>query len=79
MRPVQGRELGRRRSFQTPGNPLTGGSVGSFGILEGNITGREKKEPTDYALAATSSRGSPDAGVGQKQGLNREAQDACLG
>ena len=27
-----------RRSFQTPGNPLTGGSVGSFGISEGNIT-----------------------------------------
>ena len=27
-----------RRSFQTPRNPLTGGSVGSFGISEGNIT-----------------------------------------
>ena len=29
------------RSFQILGNPLTGGSVGSFGISEGNITRRE--------------------------------------
>ena len=34
-RPVLGKELWR--SFQTPGNSLTGGSVGSFGISEGNI------------------------------------------
>ena len=32
----------------TVGNPLTGGSVGSFGISEGTITGREKKtKPTE--------------------------------
>ena len=30
-------------SFQTPGDPLTGGSVGNFGIPEGNITGRKNK------------------------------------
>ena len=30
------------RSFQILGNPLTGGSVGSFGNSEGNITGRKK-------------------------------------
>ena len=32
----------KRGGFQTPGNPLTDGSVGSFGILEGNITRRKK-------------------------------------
>ena len=42
------------RSFQILGNPLTGGSVGSFGNSEGNITGRKKtnkqtNKPTDYA------------------------------
>jgi len=31
------------RSFQTPGNPLTGGSMGSFGISEGDITERKNK------------------------------------
>ena len=30
-----------RGSFQTPGNPLTGGSGGSFRISEGNLTGRK--------------------------------------
>ena len=32
-----------RGSFQTPGNPLTGGSGGSFRISEGNLTGRKNK------------------------------------
>ena len=27
--------------FQTPGNPRTGGSGGSFRISEGNLTGRK--------------------------------------
>ena len=30
------------RSFQTSGHLLTGGSVGSFGISEGNITRRKE-------------------------------------
>ena len=30
-------------SFQTPGNPLTGGSGGSFRILEDNLTGSKNK------------------------------------
>ena len=30
-----------RGSFQTPGNPPTGGSGGSFRISEGNLTGRK--------------------------------------
>ena len=41
----------KKRGFQTPGNTLTGESVGSLGTTEGNITGRKKKKklkPTDY-------------------------------
>ena len=30
-----------RESFQSPGNPRTGGSGGSFQISEGNLTGRK--------------------------------------
>ena len=30
-----------RGSFQSPGNPRSGGSGGSFQILEGNLTGRK--------------------------------------
>ena len=32
-----------KESFQTPGNPLTGWSVGRFGVSEGNITRRINK------------------------------------
>ena len=32
-----------RGSFQTPGNPLRGGSGESFRISEGNLTGRKNK------------------------------------
>ena len=32
-----------RGSLQTPGNPLTGGSAGSFRISEGNLTRRKNK------------------------------------
>ena len=38
------REGSRNRgSIQTPGNPLTGGSGGSFWISEGNLNGRKNK------------------------------------
>ena len=33
----------KERSFQTPGNTLTGGSVASLGISEGNINRRKNK------------------------------------
>ena len=33
--------LKKERSFQKPGNTLTGGSVASLGTSEGNITGRK--------------------------------------
>ena len=40
----------KEEKFPHSRKPLTGGSVGSFGISEGNITGREKKKnPTEYA------------------------------
>ena len=34
----------KEEKFPHSRKPLTGGSVGSFGISEGNITGREKKK-----------------------------------
>ena len=41
--PSQEGSLKKERSFQTPGNTLTGKSVASLGTSEGNITGRENK------------------------------------
>ena len=73
-----------RRSFQIPGNPLPGGSVGSFGISEGNITGRgekkEKKPPEIRCLAATPSREVAQKlkSASSKQRLNREVRAAFL-
>ena len=45
--------------FQTAGNSVTSGSVGSFGISEGNVTGRKekkKKNPQKKHLTTTSNR-----------------------
>ena len=39
--PSQQGSLKKERSFQTPGNTLTSGSVASVGISEGNITRRK--------------------------------------
>ena len=41
--------LKKERSFQTPGNTLTGESVASLGTAKGNITRRKNKplKPTD--------------------------------
>ena len=70
-----GRKLWRRRNFQTVGNPLTGGSVGSFGNSEGNITGRKKK-PTEYAPNCNCQwASSPEAHIHhQQRGLDREVR-----
>ena len=38
-----GKGVLKKRSFQTPGNTLTGESVVSLGTSEGNITGRKNK------------------------------------
>ena len=40
----------KEENFQTAGNPLTCGSVGTFGISEDNITGRGKKKKNNSSL-----------------------------
>ena len=69
------RESGRRGSSQTVGNPLTGGSLGSFGISEGNITGRKKKNPQNMCLTATANREVAQTLMSSisERGLDREA------
>ena len=53
-----------RRSFQTARNPLTGMSVGNFGISEVNITGRNKQINGEYTSNRNSKQRSiPDAFV----------------
>ena len=39
-----GRKSLKKRSFQTPGNTLSGGSVVSLGMSEGKITGRKNNK-----------------------------------
>ena len=71
-----------RGSFQTPGNPLTGGSEGSFGISEGNLTGRKNKwNPQITCLKATPSRKVPQtlASATSEWGRNGEERAHCLG
>ena len=70
-----------RGSFQTPENPLTGGSGGSFRILEGNLTGRKNKKNSQITcLKATLSRKVPQtpASTTSKWGQNREERAAVL-
>ena len=68
----------KRRSFQTVENPLTGQSVGSFGISERNITRRKKKKKTHRIQAATASGevAQMPAVPTSEQRLDREAQAA---
>ena len=68
-------------SFQTQGNPLTGGSGGSFHISEGNLTGRENKlNPQATCLKTTPSRKVPQmlASATSKCRLNEEEWAALL-
>ena len=83
MKTCPGRESWRRRSFQTPGDTLTIGSMGSFGISEGNKTGRKKQINKTHRLQRLII--TPSGEVAQtltsatsKQGLNRETQAALL-
>ena len=50
--------------------------MGSFGISEGNITGREKKKKKDCAPTTTASREVAQMLMSStsKQGLDREAR-----
>ena len=85
------RELWRRRSFQQKkfltetevsgrGNPLTDRSVGSFGISEGNITGRKKKQyPRENAPKHNSQRkSSPDALIHQQWAGAGQGGTGCM-
>ena len=66
-----------RGSFQTPGNPRTGGSGGSFWISEGNLTGRKNKQtPQITCLIATPNRKvlQTPASATSKWGQNGEEQ-----
>ena len=64
--------------FQTAGNSVTSGSVGSFGISEGNITGRKekKKKPTEKAPNHNFQQSLGSATIEQR--LDREVWVACL-
>ena len=55
--------------------------MGSFGISEGNINGREKKNPQITRLATTPTREVTQrlVSTSSEQGLNREAWAACIG
>ena len=70
----------KEESFQTVGKPLTGRSLGSFGISEGKITGRGKKNPQNTCLTTTPSGEVAQtlASINNEWGLNREVLDACL-
>ena len=63
-----------------PGNPLTGGSVGSFGISEGNITGRKNKiKNTEYVPNRHSQwRGSPDPHICHQQPGAEQGGEGCM-
>ena len=70
----------KEEKFPTPGNALTSGSMGSFGISEGNITGKGKKKHRIHALTTTPSGEEAQMLVtaSSKQGLNREVRAALL-
>ena len=67
-----------KRSFQTPGNPLTGGSVGSFGISEGDITKRKNKYPTDFGPNGNSQRSSPETCIHHQQVGAEQGGTGCI-
>ena len=69
-----------KRNFQTPGNPLTGGSVGSFGI-SGQHNWEEKQQQQNMRLIATPSGEVAQmlTATSREQGLNTEVRFECLG
>ena len=65
--------------FQTPGNPLNGGSVGSFGISEGNISQRKTHTHADYMPNHNSQRRrSLDAPVCQQRMRAEQGGLGCM-
>ena len=72
----------KEEKFPHSRKPLTGRSVGSFGISEGNITRRKKQNKTHNMLLTTiASREVAQmlASATSKWGLDREVRAACLG
>ena len=71
---IKDKKRDKRVRDGTPGNPLSCGSVGSFGISEGNITGRKKKKKQkqkNTCLTITPSGEVAQTLGSRKQGLNR--------
>ena len=81
METCPGEGVVKEEKFPHSRKPLTGGSVGSFGISEGNITGRGKKKIQSTRVTATPSKEVAQmlASATSEQGLDREARAACLG
>ena len=63
METCPGEGVVKEEKFPHSRKPLTGGSVGSFGISEGNITGRKKKIPQSMHPTTTSADKCPGACV----------------
>ena len=69
----------RRSNFHIVRNLLTGGPVGSFAILEGNITRRKKKKNTQTTHLTTTASGEVAQmlmSATSRQGLDREVKVA---
>ena len=69
----------KEEKFPHSRNPLTGGSVGSFGISEGNIIRRKekKKKPTKYMPNCNcQQRSSSDAHVSHR--LTGQGDTGCI-
>ena len=72
----------KEEKFPNTGNPLTGRSVGTFGISEGNITWIKRKKKTQIMRLTATPRGEVAqmlVPTSSEQGLNREVWAACLG
>ena len=73
----------KEEKFPHSRNPLTGGSVGSFGISEGNIIRRKgkkkKKQPTGYMPNCNcQQRSSSDAHVSHRRARTGQGDAGCI-
>ena len=72
----------KEESFQTVGKPLTGRSLGSFGISESSTTRRRKEENnnnnTEYVPNGCQQRSTPDAWVLHQQAGAGQGGMGCI-
>ena len=64
-----------------PNSRKSSGSVGSFGISEGNVTGRKTKTKIQNTLLTETARGEVAqmlTSASSERGLDRETRVACL-